>query len=131
MKRILALLLTAASIFSLAGCAQPAAMSTGKYQLAAAQYPQMAQYPDESKYTKLNGDFDSDGFDQVYDAWQADRQKQLDQPEGYTDALDRYLRAVIPQLLADGSGENKACSPINIYMALAMLAEVTDGASRE
>lgn len=131
MKRILACLLSAASIFSLAGCGQPAAMSTGKYQLAAAQYPQMAQYPDESKYTKLNGDFDSDGFDQVYDAWRADRKKQMDQPEGYTDALDGYLRAVIPQLLAGGSGENKACSPINIYMALAMLAEVTDGASRE
>ena len=131
MKRILAFLLSAASVFSLAGCGQPAAMSTGKYQLAAAQYPQMAQYPDESKYTKLNGDFDSDGFDQVYDAWRADRKKQMDQPEGYTAALDGYLRAVIPQLLANGGGENKACSPINIYMALAMLAEITDGASRE
>lgn len=91
----------------------------------------MSQYPDESKFTKLNGDFDSDGFDQVYDAWRADRQKQLDQPEGYTDVLDGYLRTVIPQLLTDGSGENKACSPINIYMALAMLAEITDGESRD
>ena len=45
--------------------------------------------------------------------------------------LDSYLRAVIPQLLTGSSGENKVCSPINIYMALAMLAEVTDGESRE
>ena len=131
MKRILAFLLAAASLSSLAACSQPAAVRTDKYLLAAAQYPQMSQYPDESKFTKLNGDFDSDGFDQVYDAWRADRQKQLDQPEGYTDVLDGYLRTVIPQLLTDGSGENKACSPINIYMALAMLAEITDGESRD
>ena len=131
MKRILAFLLAAVSLSSLAACSQPAAVRTDKYLLAAAQYPQMSQYPDESKFTKLNGDFDSDGFDQVYDAWRADRQKQLDQPEGYTDVLDGYLRTVIPQLLTDGSGENKACSPINIYMALAMLAEITDGESRE
>ena len=131
MKRIFAFLLTVISVFSLTACSQAGTTSTNKYQLSAAQYPQMAQYPDESKYTKLNGDFDSDGFDKVYDAWWADRKKQLEQPEGYTDALDSYLRAVIPQLLADGSGENKACSPINIYMALAMLAEITDGESRE
>ena len=131
MKRILTFLLAVISVVSLTACSQTGTTSTNKYQLSAAQYPQMAQYPDESKYTKLNGDFDSDGFDKVYDAWWADRKKQLDQPEGYTDALDSYLRAVIPQLLTEGSGENKACSPINIYMALAMLAEITDGESRE
>ena len=130
MKRALALLLAALSVFSLTACTQQGAANTGKYQLAAAQYPQMAQYPDESKFIKLDGDFDSEGFSEVFDAWQTDCRKQLDQSEGYTDALDGYLRALIPQLLTDGTGENKACSPINIYMALAMLAEITDGESR-
>ena len=130
MKRALALLLAALSVFSLTACTQQGAANTGKYQLAAAQYPQMAQYPDESKFIKLDGDFDSEGFSEVFDAWQTDRREQLDQSEGYTDALDGYLRAVIPQLLTGGTGENKACSPINIYMALAMLAEITDGESR-
>lgn len=131
MKRIFALLLAAVSLISLTACAQPEAKTVSKYQLAAPQYPQMAQYPDEAKFSRPNGDFDSDGFNQVYDAWQADRRKQTDQPEGYTDVLDGYLRAVIPQLLTGGSGENKVCSPINLYMALAMLAEVTGGESRE
>ena len=131
MKRIFALLLAAVSLISLTACAQPEAKTLSKYQLAAPQYPQMAQYPDETKFSRPNGDFDSDGFNQVYDAWQADRRKQTEQPEGYTDALDDYLRAVIPQLLTGGSGENKVCSPINLYMALAMLAEVTGGESRE
>ena len=131
MKRIFALLLAAVSLISLTACAQPEAKTVSKYQLAAPQYPQMAQYPDEAKFSRPNGDFDSDGFNKVYDAWQADRRKQTDQPEGYTDALDGYLRAVIPQLLTGSSGENKVCSPINLYMALAMLAEVTGGESRE
>ncbi len=125
MKRIAAFLLAAVSAASLAACTQPGANSTGKYQLAAAQYPQMAQYPDESKFL-LN----SAGFDRAYDAWRADCRKQLDQPAGYTEALDGYLRAAIPQLLAGGSGENRACSPLNVYMALAMLAEATEGGSR-
>ncbi len=131
MKRIIALILAAVSILSLTGCSQNTQMqSYSKYQLAAAQYPEMAPYPDESKYVKANGDFDSDGFDKVYSAWRADQSKQLEQSENYTDALDSYLRTVIPQLLTGGDGDNKACSPINIYMALAMLAEVTDGESR-
>ena len=99
MKRIFALLLAAVSLISLTACAQPEAKTVSKYQLAAPQYPQMAQYPDETKFSRPNGDFDSDGFNQVYDAWQADRRKQMEQPEGYTDVLDGYLRAVIPQFL--------------------------------
>ena len=80
MKRIFALLLAAVSLISLTACAQPEAKTVSKYQLAAPQYPQMAQYPDETKFSRPNGDFDSDGFNQVYDAWQADRRKQTDQP---------------------------------------------------
>ena len=114
MKRIFALLLAAVSLISLTACAQPEAKTASKYQLAAPQYPQMAPYPDETKFSRPNGDFDSDGFNQVYDAWQADRRKQTDQPEGYTDVLDGYLRAVIPQLLTGSSRENKVCSPINL-----------------
>lgn len=130
MKRILSLILAAVGIFPLAACSGTQTQTDVKYQLAAALYPEMAPYPDESKYFKSNGDFDSEGFDKVYNAWKEDRSKQLNQPDGYVGALDTYLRAVIPQLLANGNGENRACSPINIYMALAMLAELTEGESR-
>ena len=129
MKRMIAILLISINIISLTACTQKAGENE-KYQVVAAEYPSMAKYPDESKYTKLNGDFDSDGFDKVYDAWWADRKKQMDQPDGYRDGLDSYLSTLVPQLLSETGGENKACSPINIYMALAMLAEVTDGNSR-
>jgi len=48
----------------------------------------------------------------------------------YREGLQPYLRTMIPVLLADAGEENAACSPLNIYMALAMLAEITDGESR-
>ncbi len=44
--------------------------------------------------------------------------------------LNPYLTAVIPALLEDGQRENLLCSPLNIYMAMAMLAEVTAGETR-
>ena len=92
MKRFLALMLAAISGFSLVACSrtssQPKAPAGESYQLASAVYPEMAPYPDESKFRKKNGEFDSDGFDKVYDAWRADRAKRQEQSEGYTEALD-------------------------------------------
>ena len=130
MKKALALMLAVVTVLSFSACGENKKKSEEKYLLAAAEYPQMAQYPDEGRYTKLGGGFDYDKFDKDWDAWWTDRQKRLEQPEGYSEVIDDYLRAIIPQLLANGDG-NIACSPINIYMALAMLAETTDGESRE
>lgn len=48
----------------------------------------------------------------------------------YQEGLQPYLRIMIPALLADAGDENTAASPLNIYMALAMLAEITCGDSR-
>lgn len=129
MKSILALLLAALSIVSLsAPGGQSAGQAQSRYLLSAPQYPEMAPFP---KAGPLGGyGADLPGGENPYEAWRSDRQRQLNQMEGYADALDGYLRAVIPALMTGRAGENKACSPINIYMALAMLAELTDGESR-
>ena len=37
------------------------------------------------------GEFDSDSFDVVYDAWKEDRNAQRNQPEGYADGLEPYF----------------------------------------
>ena len=44
--------------------------------------------------------------------------------------MDDYLRRSLPRLLDGSKGENRVCSPVNIYLALSMLAEVTAGESR-
>lgn len=90
------------------------------YAICEASYPEMAPYPDET----------SPNFDQQYEDWWASVQGQR-QTEGYTDGLHAFLTDSIPQFLSGQEGENKVYSPLNVYMALAMLAELTDGNSRQ
>lgn len=101
------------------------------YAVAEAVYPEMAPYPNEMDYfDRVTGEFDSDGFSQVYDQWWESVRAQR-QEEGYADGLEGFFSASIPQFLS-GSGEsNRVYSPLNVYMALAMLAELTDGESRQ
>ena len=81
MKRVVALCLTMACLISLVGCAGDTNMDEKKpngtasaYALALASYPEMAPYPNEMEYfDEKTGEFDSDGFDVVYDAWRADQ----------------------------------------------------------
>ena len=75
MKRIVALCLAAACLISMVGCAGDTNMdekkpnnSASAYALALASYPEMAPYPNEMEYfDEKTGEFDSDGFDVVYD----------------------------------------------------------------
>lgn len=77
-----------------------------------AVYPQMASYPSV---------YDAKG----YEAWKADQKKREDY-FGEGKHMNGFIRATAPVLLS-GDGENLVYSPVNIYMALAMLAETTDG----
>ncbi len=96
------------------------------FAIAEADYPEMAPYPDESAYWDDSGTFDDDGFYEAYDAWRASRQA-LPQ----TASVDgTFLRESIRQFLSGAGTENRAYSPLNVYLALAMLAELTDGESR-
>lgn len=101
---------------------------TAQARLAVPRYPQMSPYPDESKYMESN---DWDAFNLEYNAWREDILAQRDQPQGYADSLSACFSASIPALLRECENSNTVCSPLNIYMALAMLAEITDGTSRQ
>jgi serpin B len=54
---------------------------------------------------------------------------QYDQPEGYTDNLTDFFHRSICNFLS--GEENQAYSPVNVYLAMAMLAETTGGNSRQ
>lgn len=95
-----------------------------------AAYPEMAPYPDMMSFLKSNGDLD-EAYNEAYDAWWEDIRTQRNQPEGYADGLEGFFEESIRQFLSGSQGQNKVYSPINVYMALGMLAEVTDGRSRE
>ena len=86
--------------------------------LARPVYPEMAKSP---------------GLESTQEEWTAWRDSlaaQRNQPEGYADGLEPWLRACLGEFLTGAEKENRVCAPMNIYMALAMLAEVTDGESR-
>ena len=133
-KRFLSLLLCILLLFTACSSATPTepALKESKGLLAAPEYPEMFPYPDEmSFFDEKSGEFDSEGFDAVYTAWREDRQAQYDQPEGYADGMDKFFRSSIPAFLESEEGANAVCSPLNLYMALALLAEVTDGQTRQ
>lgn len=88
--------------------------------LARAVYPEMAPCPD---YENLNTQED-------WSAWRESLEAQRNQPAGYADGLEPWLRACLGEFLSGAGKENRVCAPMNIYTALAMLAETTDGESR-
>ncbi len=88
--------------------------------ISEAEYPQLKPYPNEN----------SEFFDQEYDAWR-ESQKAQKREDGYATGLESFFSVSIKQFLSDSGTKNRAFSPLNVYMALGMLAELTDGNSRQ
>jgi len=88
-----------------------------KYVLASPTRPQMSPYP----ISEAMAD---------YQSWSDDQKAMHSQPSGYADSLEEYFDVILPALLSSNN-QNVTCSPVNLYMALAMLAETTDGESRQ
>lgn len=90
------------------------------YAIAEAVYPEMAPYPNES----------SPNLSEEYDAWRASVKAQ-EQPQGYADGLEGFFANSIREFLSGEAGENRAYAPVNVYLALGMLAELTGGSTRQ
>lgn len=118
---ILVLAVLGGVIFWPGGQGSPLVISA--YAIAEAQYPEMANYPSEEELT------DWTKWNKAYNAWREDMEA-LGR-DGYAGGLDGFFADSIREFLSDANGENKVYSPLNVYMALAMLAELTDGNSRQ
>ncbi len=99
--------------------------------LSAAVYPELSPYPLEENYTDDNGYVDSDAYMEAYEKYSND----LKELRKYSDQIDRisydFYRDSMQQYLSAADGENIAFSPINMYMALSMLAETAGSGSRQ
>lgn len=95
-----------------------------------AVYPKMSPYPDENDYINAKGEFDDDAYSKAYDAWWTDISSRR-QITGYADGLDAFFAKSTKEFLSGAGEENRIYSPLNVYMALGMLAEITDGNSRQ
>lgn len=108
-------------------------MKTPSSQILSAQglkviepsYPEMNKYPSDTEM----GNWEN--YEAAYNAWFEDKQKQKNQYEGYSEGLENYLKVTVKEFLKDSENENIAFSPMNLYFALGMLSEVTEGESRE
>lgn len=86
----------------------------------AAAYPEQTPYPAE-------GDFaEQSELDAWYDAWRLRRERYY----GAGQTLEPFFIRSLPAFLGGYEGANTVCSPLNIYFALAMLAEISDGNTR-
>ncbi len=105
-----AVFLAAVTLTNVPGC-----VNAGAVKSTEPVYPKMAQYPGEDE----NG----------WDKWNSSRRKQLSAPDGYCDSLWSFYGDSSRTYLSS-TQENRAYSPVSLYMALSMLAECTSGESR-
>lgn len=137
-KRMFGPLLAAGMLSLLAGCGgggeQKGASEEGPAVkdgclLRAAFYPEQAPYPDEADYTAEDGSIE-DAYYDAYDLWAEENRAGGELLSDYDGALTPFFEAGIRQFLTGGEGENQLYAPLNVYMALGMLAETTEAESR-
>lgn len=98
-------------------------------ELASPQYPEMAKYPDEQSCIGSDGTYDSDKFNKMFEPWKEQREERLSAAEELR-VPDRFFKSSVNEFLSGAGSDNRVYSPVNVYMALAMLAETADGDSR-
>lgn len=86
--------------------------------LAAAVDPEQAPYVDY---------FEDEA---AHEAWAGEQQARREALADYHGELDGFFSRAMGQFLTGEKGKNKVISPLNLYMALVMLAQTTDGESR-
>ena len=96
-------------------------LSVTAHAVAVAEYPESPKYPstafsgipNESEYKKWN-----------------DAKRERAKYYGAGNNLGSFFSATTSEFLSGAGDENRIYSPLNVYIALAMLAEITDGGSR-
>ena len=122
MKRTTAFVLTLAMLLSLGACG--AQMQQPK-EPAAAEEPAVAEEPAATEVPAATDE--PAGEIKTLAAPVYPTERRWKEP---THGSDGFTARSIPVMLASLNGENRVYSPLNIYMALGMLAEITDGESR-
>lgn len=103
------------------------------FAVAEAEYPAMPARPqEEDGIDPETGEWDEAAYSQLYDPWwEAQSARWRDRPEDYAAGLENFFADSIRQFLGDAEGENRIYSPVNLCIALSMLAELTENDSRQ
>ena len=102
-----------------------------KFLLSYKEYPKMIEMPDmeDEKYKDKAGNFDWEKYSKdesaYYEAIEAIRPDNVS--EFHPESIKEFIQTTAVKFANSSSPvENAVYSPVNIYLALAMLAEVTD-----
>ena len=90
--------------------------------LAEPVYPEMPMNPNLAN---------ENSFNEYWEKWREALSSLRDQPDGYTDGYDSFCIKSMRTFLSDTESENKVYSPLSLYMALGMSAEITGGDTRQ
>ena len=96
------------------------------YNLANPVIPSMEPYPTDEYFENQGWD----SYKAAMEAWQQSRDA-LKPETDYADGLAPFLASTIPVFMGGAEGENRIYSPMNVYLALAMLTETTGGNTRQ
>ena len=99
----------------------PDEQSTGETQMIQAVYP-ASEAENISSEAFLTGESHWDWWQEYREAVDTSRELQQD--------MDDYYAAIQKELLITDEVRNTVCSPLNIYIALSALSEVSDGNTR-
>lgn len=99
-----------------------APQGASQMSLVSALYPERTKYPIEDERFQYNTD--------EYEKWY-DEDKERSNIDFDDESINSFSFKLINEMLTGKEGENKAASPLNIYMALCVLAETCGGESRE
>ena len=90
------------------------------YAISEAVYPEQVKRPGSFALNR----------DQKWDEW-LEYVHGRELPEGSTEPMRPFLEESMTQFLSGAGESNRVCSPVNVYMVLAMLTDLTSGESRQ
>ncbi len=98
----------------------PSPIDMSVHAISVATYPEMIKCPEV---------LDRTSFDSKHKEWHEDQEKQHAY-FGASKGLEGFIGATASEILSGNGTENRVYSPMSLYMALAMLAEISDGNTR-
>lgn len=98
--------------------------------LARATYPQNSGEPDKNSYKLSDGTLDDKAYQEALSTYYQYRLDIRNQAKQYKTKLNPFVAETTSKFLSNAGMENSVYSPVNIFIALSMLAETCNGNSR-
>lgn len=95
------------------------------------ELPAQYAYPKEEDFKTSDGEFDYEAYDKAMEEWITNNEARQAISDETIQKLFEYYKKTVPYFLQYKEGENILYSPVNVYMALGMLCEITAGDSRQ